>query len=300
VSFVVKMDLSIVIVNWNTHELLAQCLQSIAENVRTCERVNVETFVVDNASTDGSAAMVRERFPWVRLIENAENVGFARANNQAFAQSQGQYLMLLNSDAQLLPGVLASLFIFMEQHPAVGMVGPEIINGQGKVQFSWAQFPTFWTELWGRHLRKRTVLSDNVYAVDWLAGACLFVRRAVLEQVGPLDARFFLYSEETDWCKRIAAAGWQVVYYPAVRVLHHEGSSSIQEREYSYFLLHHSKLLYAEKYFGRASALALKISFIGLAVLKAVVRLLTGDVPAARVLLRFARALWRDGTLHHG
>jgi len=296
-----SLPLSIIIVNWNTRELLAQCLESVGNEILAHGTVpkSAEVFVVDNASTDGSAALVRERFPWVQLIENAENVGFARANNQAMREATGKYIMLLNSDTQLLPGTLPPFLAFMEQNPAVGMVGPEIIDGQGKVQLSWAQFPTLLTELLGVHLRGRKFLSPEVYAVDWLAGACLLVRREVLEQVGLFDERFFLYSEETDWCKRIVVAGWQIVYYPAVRVLHYEGRSSIQDRERSYFLLHHSKVLYAEKHFGRKSAIFLRVGFVMLAYLKAGFRWVLGNKPAFCAQLRFARTLWCNGSLYH-
>ncbi len=142
------MNLSIIIVNWNTRELLAQCLQSVEQNVRTFKRSNVQTFVVDNASTDGSAAMVRERFPWVTLIENTENVGFARANNQALRQSAGRYIVLLNSDTKVLPGALPTLVDFMDVHPEAGACGPRLLNADGSLQPSCHPILTPGREFW--------------------------------------------------------------------------------------------------------------------------------------------------------
>lgn len=123
----------IVIVNWNTQHLLAQCLRSIEESVSRLEGWNVETLVVDNASTDGSVMMIRKQFPWVHLIENQQNVGFARANNQAIRQSRGRYVLLLNSDTEVRPGALEALLQFMEGHPEAGGCGARLLNADGSL-----------------------------------------------------------------------------------------------------------------------------------------------------------------------
>lgn len=296
-------DLSIIIVNWNTRELLAGCLESVAR----CQMSDVsvqkskvgdqkslsldsdlrplisETFVIDNASTDGSTTMVHERFPWVQLIENRENLGFARANNQAIRRSQGRYIMLLNSDTVLNDGAIMAMVGFADAYMEIGVLGPKLINGQGQTQLSWARFPSIWSEIMAHHHRDKKPFADgSASEVDWMAGACLLVRRTAIENVGLMDERFFLYSEETDWCKRIQEAGWLNVYYPVAVVSHFEGSSSSQDVPRSRFLLYQSKVSYAYKHFGKPQARLLKWVFVATSPLKAFWSLLHGRVQAAR------------------
>jgi len=152
------VDLSTLIVNWNTRALLADCLASVHDNVSTLERLNVQTFVVDNASSDGSAAMVRERFPWVRLIENRENVGFARANNQGIRQATGRYVLLLNSDTVVHPGALEALVAFMDAHPQAGACGPRLLNGDSTLQHGCVPMLTTGHEFW------RSLFLDRLYS----------------------------------------------------------------------------------------------------------------------------------------
>lgn len=291
------MNLSIIIVNWNTRALLAQCLESVYTHSPDGE---FEVFVVDNASTDGSAQMVRERFPQVQMIENSENVGFARANNQAIRLARGGYVLLLNSDAIVLPGAISAMVTFMKQHEMIGVLGPALLDEEENVQLSWARFPTIWSELRGVHHRDREPFLDSIqsgqpveaYQVDWMAGACLLVRRETIDQVGLMDERFFLYSEETDWCWRIKAAGWHNVYYSQARVVHFEGSSSAQDLPRTYFCLHHSKILYMQKHFGVWRAALLRIGFTVLAGGKALLKLILRQASAAQVNWMLARRLW--------
>lgn len=294
-------DLSIVIVNWNTCDLLAGCLQSIADYSRVSpiyppqrrtSLPTIEIIVVDNASTDGSAAIVRERFPWAELIENQENLGFARANNQAICYSRGRYVMLLNSDTVLHDGAIAAMIAFADAHPEIGVLGPKLIDGRGDIQPSWAKFPSVWSEILAQHRRERKPFADGTaFAVDWMAGACLLVRREAIERVGLMDDRFFLYSEETDWCKRIQDAGWLNVNYPAAVVSHFEGSSSSQDVPRTRFLLYQSKILYAHKHFGQRQALFLKLAFVATSPLKALWALLHGRAQAASAHLQLASRL---------
>jgi GT2 family glycosyltransferase len=210
------MDLSVIIVNWNTGELLANCLESVYSSqvsvvrrhagLRTDHQpLAIEVFVVDNASTDGSLAMVRERFPQVRLIENHENVGFARANNQAIRLSQAcpepgrrsRYVLLLNSDTQVYPGALETMVQFMEEHPQAGGCGPRLLNTDGRLQVSCHPMLNPEREFWrlvflDRLWRRATYVQQgwNQQAprrVEVIKGACLLVRRAALQQVGLLD-----------------------------------------------------------------------------------------------------------------
>lgn len=252
------MDLSIIVVNWNTRDLLAQCLASIYAHPPNCE---FETWVVDNASSDGSAQMVRERFSNVRLMENRENVGFACANNQAIQESAGRYVLLLNSDTQVCGNALTLLVEFMENHSRVGITGAKLLNSDGSFQSSYANFPTLISELMSAAGLSRWVYgkyfpsfppeaSREARGADWIGGACMIVRRAAIVQVGLLDEIYFMYSEEVDWCYRFWKAGWLVHYLPEAEIIHWKGQSSgsvIERREWLYksklwfFAKHHSK-----------------------------------------------------------
>jgi GT2 family glycosyltransferase len=264
-------DLSIIVVNWNTRELLAGCLTSLEHaNVGTLERWNVEIFVVDNASTDGSAGMVKERFLWVKLIENTENVGFARANNQAIQQAQGRYMLLLNSDAQLTPGAVDAMVGHLDADAQAGIASVCQIYPDGRRQFCYGRFPTLWREartLFGLH---RWDLSpfDNLLQpriVDWVSGACLMARRAMLDQVGLLDESFFMFGEEVDLCLRATQAGWKVILVPSAPIIHAQAGSTGKTPE-RILRLYRGKLRYAHKHWSLLSA-ALLLTLIRISVL---------------------------------
>jgi GT2 family glycosyltransferase len=231
------VDLSIIIVNWNTKNLLIQCLESI---FRTAGEVDLEVFVVDNGSTDGSGRAVKERFPDVKVIENQRNVGFARANNQALRISKGKYLLLLNPDAQVKGKVIEELISFMEAHSKVGISGVQLLNPNGSKQNSIANFPSLTTEFLNKSLLRRLFPKkfpgkeredSEPIEVDSVIGACLMVRRDALEQVGLLDEDYFLFLEETDWCYRMRRAGWKVYHVPQAEVYHFQGKSAEQEKK---------------------------------------------------------------------
>lgn len=282
-------ELSIIIVNWNTRDLLSACLESIAVDRQLMHNAIVtdtEVIVVDNASSDGSAAMVESRFPWVSLVQNTENMGFARGNNQAISKSTGRYVLLLNSDAQLSRGVTDSMIRLADRYPEIGVVGPRLVDDEGNLQQSWANFPTLWSEMLGVHHRSfRASVSELAFAVDWLAGACLLVKRSMINEVGLMDERFFLYSEETDWCRRVHDAGWLTVYYPRVTAVHREGSSSSQNVGASRLLLYQSKVLYASKHFGDLQARFLQLFFVVSGPLRALSALTHGRMQDARLHL---------------
>ena len=254
-------DLSIIIVSWNVRDLLRQCLASL-EPPRP--EIDLEVIVVDGASGDGSAEMVAAEFPWVRLLAQDSNVGFTRGNNIGLARADGRYLMLLNPDAQVVGAALVTMVNYMEAHPAVGALGPQLTFPDGQVQSSRRRFPTvataFFESTWLQPLAPRSMLrtyyvqdrpDDAICEVDWVMGACLMVRRAVYEQVGPLDEGYFMYSEEMEWQRRIKAAGWQVVYLPEAQVIHHEGKSSEQVVAQRHIYFQRSKLRYFRQYHGR-------------------------------------------------
>ncbi len=227
------LDLSIVIVNWNTRVLLRQCLASIKEDVGA---LHVELIVVDNASRDDSVDMVWREFPDVRLLVNARNVGFARANNQAMRVAHGRYVMLLNSDTIVRLGALPAMVRYMDGHPAVGALGPRLLNGDGTVQPSAHPFPdvardtlriagaSTWSLL--RRLSRRpssgaaAPASARTGPVDWLVGACLVVRREAIEGAGVLDEGYFFGNEEVDLALRLRQQGWRNVYLDEAEVVH--------------------------------------------------------------------------------
>lgn len=253
-------DVSIVIVNWNTRDLLLACLASLPEAVNG---LHAEIWVVDNNSTDDSVAALRDTYPHVHLIVNEENLGFATANNQAIRSSQGRHVLLLNSDTVALPGSITTLVRFLDQHPHIGIAGAQLLNGDGSLQLSWASFPTIWSELRGKNVRVRRpyVTQDGspAYAVDWVGGACLLIRRAAVDQIGLLDEAFFMYSEEADWCFRVKQQGWRVCYYPAAQVIHFGGQSSKKASTRMKCQLYQSKLLFFTKHYGPRRAQLLSI-----------------------------------------
>lgn len=260
--------LSILIVNWNVRDLLRDCLRSIERGWGDLE---VEVIVVDSASTDDSVAMVAVEFPWVTILPQMENVGFPRGNNIALARARGRALLLLNPDTVILDDALPSLLAYLDAHPDVGAVGPQLLNADGSVQSSRRRFPTLatgvfestWLEGLAPGVLRRYYaldLSDEATAdVDWLTGACILVPRAVYERVGGLDEAYFMYSEELDWCRRIKEAGWRVVYHPAARVVHHSGKSSEQAVTARHINFQRAKLRYFRKFHGRAAAGFLRI-----------------------------------------
>lgn len=261
-----RCDLSIVIISWNVRELLRRCLDSIQESLRgeKGKGLLVETIVFDNGSADGSADMVREDFPWVHLMESEVNLGFTKGNNLAIGQSEGRYILLLNPDTEVVGDALGTMMAYMESHPRVGALGPQLMNPDGTTQSSRRRFPTMATAFlestvlqpWfqGSGILKRYYLLDRpdgeIQPVDWVVGAALLIRREALHQVGPLDEEFFMYSEELEWCYRLKAQGWEVVYLPTAQVVHQEGRSSEQVLAARHIHFQRSKVLFFKKYYG--------------------------------------------------
>jgi GT2 family glycosyltransferase len=268
------LDLSIIIVNWNTRDLLAQCLQAVFS---AAGGVPIEVIVVDNASADGSPELVQRDFPQVRLIQNAANVGFARANNQGITVSQGRYVLLLNSDAFVCEDTLEHMVAFMEAHPAAGLAGCKLLYKDGRLQPSCMAFPSLLTEFfiatWLDRLFPRSRLFGHyrmtywdfgdVREVDVITGAFMMARAAAIDQVGLLDEGYFMYSEEVDWCYRFKAAGWKVLYSPGAETVHIGEGSSRKIRADMLIQLYRSRICFFRKTHGRRSAVLLKL-IIGL------------------------------------
>jgi GT2 family glycosyltransferase len=224
-------DLSIIIVNWNTKEFLLPCLRAIFEKE---EGIFREVIVVDNGSQDGSESEAKKAFPLVHLIQNEENLGFARAVNQGLQKASGRYVLLLNPDTQVKPGAIERLMSFMDSHPQAGISGAQLLNSNGSKQNSIANFPSLATELLNKNLLRwlsprRFPGKERIYSepmeVDSVIGACMMVRREAIGQVGFLDEDYFLFLEETDWCYRMKRAGWKIYHVPQAEVYHLQGRS---------------------------------------------------------------------------
>ncbi|HEY9757192.1 MAG TPA: glycosyltransferase family 2 protein [Oculatellaceae cyanobacterium] len=231
------MLVSVIVVSWNTRELLRACLTSLLAELDSLP--SSEVFLVDNDSADGSADMVAADFPTVRLTANKTNRGFAAANNQALEMASGDFILLLNPDTVVHPGAIKTMIDFMRSHARAGIVAPQLLNSDGSVQRSCRQFPTFLGmlyELLGlsrffpdkalfRQYKMLDWEHDDERQVDQPEGACLMLRKEVINQVGVLDEGFFMLFEEVDWCYRIKKAGWEIWFAPASKVTHHYGQS---------------------------------------------------------------------------
>jgi GT2 family glycosyltransferase len=225
-------QLSIIIVNWNTRELTLDCLASVYATI--CN-VEVEVFVVDNASSDDSVEAVQAAYPQVNLIRNQQNLGFAKANNQALRLMKGRYALLLNSDAVLTEGAVEKLLSFMDLNLQVGMACGQLLNRDGSKQNSVANFPSLVSLMCNatilrflfpkKYPSKRQEYTVPVQ-VDSCIGACLMVRKAAMDQVGLLDERYFFFMEETDWALTMQRAGWQSWLVPDARIFHLQGQSA--------------------------------------------------------------------------
>ncbi|MBI3827519.1 MAG: glycosyltransferase family 2 protein [Candidatus Rokubacteria bacterium] len=258
-------DVSVVVVSYDARALLEQCLRSVAA---AAEPLAWETIVVDNASSDGSRELVAREFPEVSLLVNDTNAGFASAFNRGLGATRGRHVLMLNSDAVLLPGALPALARHLDDHSAAGAVAPRLVDPAGRPVHSCFRFPS----LTRPHLDVRLLapVIGNRFAlaypdddprvvvggaVDWASGACLLLRREALDAVGALDERYFMYFEDVDLCRRLWQGGWQVACLPAVHVVHAAGGSSHGhetrlhvERQRSrliYFSTHHSGLVTA-------------------------------------------------------
>jgi N-acetylglucosaminyl-diphospho-decaprenol L-rhamnosyltransferase len=257
------MRLSVLIVSHNTRELLSSCLVSLAERLSGVEH---EVCVVDNASTDGTADLVRSRFPGVRLISNDVNRGFSAAVNSALAATSGTYVCWLNSDAELLNDGMSALLTFLDEHQDVAIAGPQIVNADLSIQFSRRSFPSYANALFNRSSLLTRWFPRNRYTreylhtdwdhsqmreVDWVSGACLVHRRALVDTIGRIDERFFMYMEDIDFCFRARQAGFRTVYHPALRVLHHIGGTSRNVPVQRVLVLHRSIRRYYVKHFRR-------------------------------------------------
>ena len=253
------MDLSIIIVNHNTCELLINCITSVNGNSKT---IDFEIIVVDNNSKDDSVSRMRELFPKVMIIENNQNVGFATANNQAIRDSKGEVVLLLNPDTIVVEGAIEKSYEFLCNHPDAGVVGCKLLNTDYSIQPSCRSFPSIWnhfsesfflyklfpkSRIFGRSYM--TFFSyDRIMKVDVVIGAFMMIKREVFDDIGLLDESFFMYSEETDFCLRARQQEWEIYYYPDAQIIHIWGGMSDELPVNLFVELHKSLMKYCYKH----------------------------------------------------
>jgi GT2 family glycosyltransferase len=243
------MDLSIIIVTWNSWEYIRNCLDSIF-----LSRGNflTEVIVVENGSFDQTAKIVEELYPQVNLIQNKKNLGYAKANNQGIEEAKGEYILLLNPDTQVLEDALSLMYEFMQENPEAGALGPKLLNADKSVQPSCREFPTFSTLVWDFSGLSRLFPKSKTFGrwrmgyfdfnktgdVDQPMGSCLMLRRKTLEDVGILDENFVMFFNDVDLCYRIRKKGWRIYFYPEAKVIHSKGASTKKAKAKMIWLSH--------------------------------------------------------------
>ncbi len=262
------MDLTFILVNWNTKDLTLGALHSV---VKETKGYTYEIIVIDNGSRDGSVNAIYQAYPHVLLICNEKNEGYAQAVNQGLQKAKGEYVMLLNTDARLTPGAVEALMTFMRENPDVGIAGGQLINRDGGRQNTIAPFPSLATELLNKRLlrtffRHRYPGKERNYTVpldvDSLVGACIIVRRQAIEEVGLLDTDYFFFMEETDWCLRMKREGWRICFVPSAQILHLQGASASLAKTEAKIEYYRSRYRFFAKWRGKTQTYILKCSLI--------------------------------------
>lgn len=300
-------DLSIIVVNYNTVELLRGCLNSIVEETRD---VTYEIIVVDNASTDGSRAMLEKEFPQVVKIYNPDNKGFAAANNQGIKECRGDYILLLNSDTIILDRAIQKTLAFMKRNLEAGIVGCKLLNNDKTLQPSCMSFPSLWnlfseafflyilfrrTEPFGSYYLSYFDY-DQIRSVDVVKGAFMMVRREIFDTIGLLDESYFMYTEETDFCYRAKQHGYQVFFIPTAEIIH-LGGRSVENTRWYIEQLHHSQFQFIRSHFkGVRKWMGMFIKELGI-LLRIPVYFLTGiftlDARYLKKALFYSAVFWK-------
>jgi GT2 family glycosyltransferase len=282
------LDLSVVILNWNTRTLLEKCLRSV---VCQSAGIRLEVLVVDNASEDGSREMVQSLFPHVNLIVNSTNTGFGAGNNVALPHATGRYILFLNSDTAVTEGALPAMVAHADSAPDIGILGPKLLNGDGSLQYSCRRYPNlgagfFRSTLLGRLFPQNRFTSDYLMTdwdhasardVDWVSGAAIMIRRSLVDQIGCFDEDFYMYCEDVDLCWRanhtpltgpnpatdpLTAEGprhWRVVYYSDATIYHLIGKSSDQAPTRMTYEFHRSQHLFYKKHYAASTPIPLRL-----------------------------------------
>lgn len=263
------VDLSIIIVSWNVAALLKACLESIQRARNT--PYSIEIIVVDSGSSDETVELLKHDYQQVKLLAQAENLGFTRCNNIGLAAAEGRYLMLLNPDTEVIEDAIPQMITYLDNSPTVGIIGPHTLNTDGTHQSTRRRFPSLavalfestWLQPFApKSLLKRYYVQEiadtAIVDVDWVQGSALMARREVYAQVGGLDEGYVMYSEEMDWCKRAKNAGWRVAYLGTAKIIHHGGKSTEQATARKHIHFQESKLRYFRKYHGWLTAQLLR------------------------------------------
>jgi GT2 family glycosyltransferase len=273
-------DISVVIVNFNSKKVLEECIASL----KASSNIPFEVIVVDNASTDGSAEMVRSRSPQVKLIVNSSNLGFIKANNLGIKASKGARVMCLNNDTVVKAGAIEKLSAFMDAHPEAGAVGPKLLNSDGSIQYQCRRgFPTaanslfYFTGLSRLFPKSKTFsgylmtyLDDkSVTEVDSLCGAAMLVRREAIDKVGVMDEDYYMYGDDIDWCFRMQKAGWKIFYLPEAEIVHYGGRGGSRLRSFRNIIeFHRSMAVFYKKHYAVGSLFAVNWSIYAAVWLK--------------------------------
>lgn len=298
-------EVSVIIVNWNTRDLLRNCILSIIAQTNVAHDI----IIVDNASRDGSADMVRTEFPGITLIANTENGGFAAANNQGLRIARGRTVLLLNPDTVILDGAIDKMLGWLDRHPGVGCVGCQVLEGPGVIQRTCFADPTLlnfvMVELGLMRLARWVPFFGRSWYTDWdrkserkvdvVSGMFMLVPRTVMDHVGLLDDAFFVYGEESDWCRRIRKAGYTCVFSPEAQIIHLDGGSksTSQIRSRMYVQMHKSHLIYTRKHSSALGYAAIRSIYMVTSALRlgvfSALRLVRSD-ENAKARVRLARA----------
>jgi N-acetylglucosaminyl-diphospho-decaprenol L-rhamnosyltransferase len=267
------MDLSIIIVNWNSKEYLQKCIGSIFDSIQGIE---YEIVVIDSGSFDGCGEILQQRYPQVHFIQSEKNLGFAKANNAAFLKLSGQFVLFLNPDTEVLGSAVNLMFDFSKQHSNAGAVGCKLLNADTTVQTSCIQsFPTILNQILDSELLRKLCPKSPLWGnaplvgiqnkpeeVEAISGACMMIKRSVFEQVGLFSENYFMYTEDIDLCYKISQAGYENYYVPGATVIHFGGGSSMKQNEnyFSTVLMKESSFIFFLKTKGRTYATLYKIS----------------------------------------
>ncbi len=253
------MDISIIIVTWNSEKYIRNCLDSI---LLSTGDLQYEIILVDNGSADQTVRSVEELYPQVNLIPNRKNAGYARANNQGIEESAGEYILLLNPDTEVMGNSLSLMIQFMEEYPKAGAIGPQLLNPDRTVQPSCREFPNYATLIWEFTGLSRLFPKSKTFGrwrmgyfgfnqkreVDQPMGSCLMLKRETLEEVGLFDEHFPMFFNDVDLCYRIKKAGWKIYYYPDAQVLHHQGASTRMVKRKMIWLSHMALFKFIKKH----------------------------------------------------
>lgn len=254
------MKLSVIIVTFNADEVIERCLRSLETSLAG---IPYEAVVVDNGSSDTTVGLVQTRFRNVRLFTSGVNQGFAAGLNRGLRESIGTFVLWLNPDAEIFDGGILTLLRYMEDHPEVGVVGPQILDPNGGIQLSCRSFPSYRTAVFNRYSLLSRWFGQNPFSeaylmrswdhrsireVDWVSGACLLHRRSLIKTIGALDEQFFLFCEDVDFCLRAKESGWKVVYHPGMQVVHRIGRGGSHRLPFRVIVEHHRSMW---RYYGK-------------------------------------------------